>query len=183
VCDALGDAPDLHVLPVGNAGNIAAYWKGYQEYAKDKLATRTPHMWGFQAEGAAPIVRGAIVEKPDTAATAIRVGNPASWTLAEAARDESGGRIEMVTDEQILTAQRELAAREGVFVEPASAAGVAGLLHAKAQGWLPGGSTVVITVTGHGLKDVDTALDHSTVDESPVTPPDTDAVARVAGLA
>ena len=138
VCDALGDAPDLHLLPVGNAGNIAAYWKGYQEYAKDKLASKTPRMWGFQAEGAAPIVREAIVEKPETAATAIRVGNPASWTLAEAARDESGGRIEIVTDEQILTAQRELAAREGVFVEPASAAGVAGLLHAKAAGLAAG---------------------------------------------
>jgi threonine synthase len=182
VCDALGDAPDLHLLPVGNAGNIAAYWKGYQEYAKDKVASKTPQMWGFQAEGAAPIVRGAIVEHPDTAATAIRVGNPASWTLAENARDESGGRIEMVTDAQILSAQGQLAAREGVFVEPGSAAGVAGLLHAKANGWLPGGSTVVITVTGHGLKDVDTALDHAQADESPVTPADTDAVARVAGL-
>ncbi|TDD47485.1 threonine synthase [Kribbella antibiotica] len=182
VVDALGDAPDLHLLPVGNAGNIAAYWKGYQEYAKDKLATKKPQMWGFQAEGAAPIVRGAIVEKPDTVATAIRVGNPASWTLAENARDESGGRIEMLTDQQILDAQRGLAAHEGVFVEPASAAGAAGLLHAKSQGWLQGGSTVVITVTGHGLKDIDTALDHIRVDESPVTPANTDAVARVAGL-
>ena len=183
ICDVLGDAPDLHVLPVGNAGNISAYWKGYSEYAADGTASRTPRMWGFQAAGAAPIVRGEVVPNPDTVATAIRVGNPASWTLAEAARDESGGRIEMVTDEQILAAQGELAAREGVFVEPASAAGVAGLLHAKAHGWLPGGSTVVITVTGHGLKDIDTALDHAKVDESPVTPADTDAVARVAGLA
>jgi threonine synthase len=182
VCDALGDAPDLHVLPVGNAGNIAAYWKGYLEYAKDKLASRTPQMWGFQAEGAAPIVRGAIVEHPDTAATAIRVGNPASWTLAEAARDESGGRIEAVTDDQILTAQRDLAAREGVFVEPASAAGVAGLLATKAAGRLDGGLTVVITVTGHGLKDIDTALSYALPQETPVTPADTDAVARVAGL-
>ncbi|HEY0616957.1 MAG TPA: pyridoxal-phosphate dependent enzyme, partial [Kribbella sp.] len=177
-----GDAPDLHVLPVGNAGNIAAYWKGYREYAKDKLASRTPQMWGFQAEGAAPIVRGAIVEHPDTAATAIRVGNPASWTLAEAARDESGGRIEAVTDDQILTAQRDLAAREGVFVEPASAAGVAGLLATKAAGRLDGGLTVVITVTGHGLKDIDTALSYALPQETPVTPADTDAVARVAGL-
>ncbi|MEV6414783.1 threonine synthase [Kribbella sp. NPDC051718] len=183
VCDALGDAPDLHLLPVGNAGNIAAYWKGYQEYRKDKISSKVPQMWGFQAEGAAPIVTGRIVEKPDTQATAIRVGNPASWTLAEAARDESGGRIEAVTDDQILSAQRELAAREGVFVEPASAAGVAGLLATKAAGRLPGGSTIVITVTGHGLKDIDTALSYATVKESPVTPADTDAVARVAGLA
>lgn len=182
VCDALGDAPDLHVLPVGNAGNIAAYWKGYSEYKKDKVSSRAPQMWGFQAEGAAPIVTGRIVENPDTAATAIRVGNPASWTLAEAARDESGGRIEAVTDDQILAAQRDLAAREGVFVEPASAAGVAGLLAAKAAGRLDGGLTVVITVTGHGLKDIDTALAYALPAESPVTPADTDAVARVAGL-
>jgi threonine synthase len=184
VCDALGDAPDLHVLPVGNAGNIAAYWKGYSEYLKDKLASKAPQMWGFQAEGAAPIVRGEIVDKPDTAATAIRVGNPASWKLALAARDESGGRIEAVTDHQILSAQRELAAREGVFVEPASAAGVAGLLATKAAGRLDGGLTIVITVTGHGLKDVDTALSFAVPDgvEAPVTPAETDAVARVAGL-
>ena len=183
VCDALGDAPDCTCSRSATRATSRLTGRAIQEYAKDNLASKTPQMWGFQAEGAAPIVRGAIVEKPDTAATAIRVGNPASWTLAEAARDESGGRIEMVTDEQILTAQGELAAREGVFVEPASAAGVAGLLHAKAKGWLPGGSTVVITVTGHGLKDIDTALDHAQVNESPVTPADTDAVARVAGLA
>jgi len=182
VCDALGDAPDLHLLPVGNAGNIAAYWKGYLEYAKDGLATKTPQMWGFQAEGAAPIVRGAIVEHPDTLATAIRVGNPASWTLAEAARDESGGRIEAVSDDQILSAQRDLAAHEGVFVEPASAAGVAGLLAAKAAGRLDTGQTVVITVTGHGLKDIDTALSYALPVETPVTAADTDEVARVAGL-
>jgi len=139
-------------------------------------------MWGFQAEGAAPIVKGHPVDQPDTIATAIRIGNPASWKQAERARDDSGGRIDAVSDGQILFAHRWLSAREGVFVEPASAAGVAGLLHAKAQGWLSGGSTVVITVTGHGLKDIDTALEHVTMDESPVTPADTDAVARVAGL-
>ena len=184
VCDALGDAPDLHVLPVGNAGNIAAYWKGYREYAKDKMSSTTPRMWGFQAEGAAPIVRGELVPRPDTVATAIRVGNPASWDLAEAARDESGGRIEAVTDQQILSAQRELAAREGVFVEPASAAGVAGLLATKAAGRLDGGLTVVVTVTGNGLKDIDTALAFAAPAgvEAPVTPADTDAVARVTGL-
>ncbi len=185
ICDALGDAPDLHVLPVGNAGNISAYWKGFTEYAKDGVATRTPRLWGFQAEGAAPIVRGEVVLKPETVATAIRVGNPASWKLAEAARDESGGLIDLVTDEQILSAQRELARREGVFVEPASAAGVAGLLAARAAGRLDGGLTVTITVTGHGLKDTDTALAYAVPDgvHPAPTAPDTDAVARVCGLA
>jgi threonine synthase len=185
VCDALGDAPDVHVLPVGNAGNIAAYWKGYSEYAADKLASRAPRMWGFQAEGAAPIVLGKVVAQPDTAASAIRVGNPASWRLAETARDESGGLIQAVTDHQILSAQRQLAVKEGVFVEPASAAGVAGLLATKAQGRLDADLTVVITVTGHGLKDIDTALAFAVPDgvDIPVTPAHTDAVARVAGLA
>jgi threonine synthase len=184
ICDALGDAPDVHVLPVGNAGNISAYWKGFTEYKDDGVASRTPQLWGYQAEGAAPIVRGHVVENPDTAATAIRVGNPASWQLAEAARDESGGRIEAVSDEQILAAQRELARHEGVFVEPASAAGVAGLLAARQAGRLDGGLTVTVTVTGHGLKDTDTALAAAIPDgvDAPVTPADTDAVARVAGL-
>ena len=130
IVDFLGDAADVHVrLPVGNAGNIAAYWKGFVEYEHDGPATRRPRMWGFQAEGAAPIVRGEVVPYPETVATAIRVGNPASWLLAEAARDESRVvSIEAVSDLQILRAQRDLAARDGVFVEPASAAGVAGLL-------------------------------------------------------
>ena len=134
IVDVLGDAPDLHVLPVGNAGNISAYWMGYREYADAGLSTRRPAMWGFQAAGAAPLVAGAPVATPDTVATAIRIGNPASWDLAVAARDDSGGRIEAVSDEQILAAQRELGSREGVFVEPASAAGVAGLLAAAAPG-------------------------------------------------
>ncbi|RYI98736.1 MAG: threonine synthase, partial [Actinomycetales bacterium] len=132
IVDVLGRAPDVHVLPVGNAGNISAYWKGFLEYAESGPAQSTPQMWGFQAEGAAPIVRGEIVREPDTVATAIRIGNPASWTLAENARDESGGLIDLVTDDEILEAQRELARREGIFVEPASAAGVAGLLKAVA---------------------------------------------------
>jgi threonine synthase len=185
ICDALGDAPDLHVLPVGNAGNISAYWKGFTEYAKDGVATRTPRLWGFQAEGAAPIVRGEVVLRPETVATAIRVGNPASWKLAEAARDESGGLIDLVTDEQILSAQRELARREGVFVEPASAAGVAGLLAARAAGRLDSGLTVTVTVTGHGLKDTDAALAYAVPDgvHPAPTAPDTDVVARVCGLA
>ncbi|WP_370085572.1 threonine synthase [Streptacidiphilus sp. MAP12-16] len=158
IVDMLGDAPDIHVLPVGNAGNITAYWKGYREYAKDGLATRTPRMWGFQASGSAPIVDGAPVLKPQTIATAIRIGNPASWDFAIAARDESGGLIDKVTDRQILSAYRLLAAREGVFVEPASAASVAGLLQAVDQGLVDPGQRIVCTVTGNGLKDPDWAV-------------------------
>ncbi|MGZ8719093.1 MAG: threonine synthase, partial [Aeromicrobium sp.] len=158
IVDALGKAPDLHVLPVGNAGNISAYWLGYHEYAEAGMARKTPSMWGFQASGAAPLVLGKPVENPETVATAIRVGNPASWTLAITARDDSGGRIEAVSDADILQAQRELASRDGVFVEPASAAGVAGLLQEVAEGIRYDGKRLVVTVTGHGLKDIDTAL-------------------------
>ncbi|MEI6374836.1 MAG: threonine synthase [Actinomycetes bacterium] len=159
VVDALGAAPDIHCLPVGNAGNITAYWKGYVEYAADGHATSTPRMWGFQAEGAAPIVRGAVVKDPETIATAIRIGNPASWQQAEAARDDSGGVIDMVSDEQILAAYHLLASREGVFVEPASAASVAGLLMMTERGQLDRGQRVVCTVTGNGLKDPHWAID------------------------
>jgi threonine synthase len=159
IVDALGDAPDMHVLPVGNAGNITAYWKGYVEYARDGVSTRTPRMWGFQAAGSAPIVLGHKVDKPETIATAIRIGNPASWEQALAARDDSGGLIDSVTDEQILAAYRLLASKESVFVEPASAAGVAGLIQAHERGQLDSGQTIVITVTGNGLKDVQWALD------------------------
>jgi threonine synthase len=158
VVDVLGDAPDIHCLPVGNAGNITAYWAGYTEYAADGPATRRPAMWGFQAAGAAPIVLGHPVDEPDTVATAIRIGNPASWQQAVAARDESAGVIEAVTDEEILAAHRLLSSRDGVFVEPASAAGAAGLLKRHAAGHLPKGSRVVVTVTGHGLKDPQWAL-------------------------
>ena len=158
IVDAMGDAPDVHCLPVGNAGNITAYWKGYVEYAVDGPATKRPVMRGFQAAGAAPIVNGAPVDKPSTIATAIRIGNPASWQQALDARDESGGTIESVTDKQILEAYRMLAREEGVFVEPASAASVAGLLQAHARGTLPAGSLVVCTVTGHGLKDPEWAI-------------------------
>ncbi|MFW6092038.1 MAG: threonine synthase [Actinomycetota bacterium] len=157
VVDDLGDAPDVHVLPVGNAGNIAAYWMGYQEYAASGPATRSPRMWGFQAAGAAPIVHGAPVANPETVASAIRIGNPASWHLANAARSESKGLIEAVTDEQILAAQLRLSGSEGLFVEPASAAGIAGLLALAEAGRVDAGQQVVVTVTGHGLKDVDTA--------------------------
>jgi threonine synthase len=171
VVDALGDAPDIHCLPVGNAGNISAYWKGYQEYAADGPATVRPQMWGFQASGAAPIVDGAPVPEPRTVATAIRIGNPASWQLAIAARDESGGLIDKVTDRQILATYRLLANREGVFVEPAAAAGVAGLLAAAEAGRLPPGRRVVCTVTGHGLKDPDIALaEMPPVEPVPVEP-------------
>jgi threonine synthase len=176
VVDALGDAPDLHVLPVGNAGNITAYWKGYQEYAADGPATSTPRMWGFQAAGAAPIVGGEVVAKPSTIATAIRIGNPASWAQAVAARDESSGRIDSVTDRAILRAYRMLAAEEGVFVEPASAASVAGLLQSHDAGLLDSGQTVVCTVTGHGLKDPDWAI-------AGAPPPVTVAVDAVAAAA
>ena len=162
IVDVLGDAPDIHCLPVGNAGNITAYWRGYREYHRDSEqpgpATRLPQMWGFQAEGAAPIVKGHPIDHPETIATAIRIGNPASWRQAEQARDESGGRIDAVSDAQILAAHRLLSAREGIFVEPASAASVAGLLAAHAAGLVPAGARIVCTVTGHGLKDPAWAL-------------------------
>jgi len=162
IIDALGEAPDIHCIPVGNAGNITAYWKGYQEYHARRLSSRLPKMWGFQAAGAAPIVQGKIVEKPETIATAIRIGNPASWKAAAAARDESHGMIDAVTDEEILEAYRFLAGREGVFAEPASAASVAGLIK-RGRGVLKKGQTIVCTLTGHGLKDPDTATKVSTL--------------------
>ena len=158
ICDVLGDAPDIHCLPVGNAGNITAYWAGYVEYAADGITTKRPVMRGFQAAGSAPIVLGEAVAKPMTIATAIRIGNPASWKQAVAARDESGGAIDSVTDKQILEAYRMLARTEGVFVEPSSAASVAGLLKAHAQGLIPAGSRIVCTVTGNGLKDPEWAI-------------------------
>jgi threonine synthase len=183
VVDALGEAPDVHVLPVGNAGNVSAYWMGYAEYAADGVARRRPRMWGFQAAGAAPLVRGEPVPDPETVASAIRIGNPASWGLAVAARDESGGLIDLVDDDAILTAQRDLACHEGVFVEPASAAGVAGLLAARADGRLDRGQRVVVTVTGHGLKDVETALTGYGAIEETVVPVDAHAAAAALGLA
>lgn len=183
IVDVLGKAPDIHVLPVGNAGNISAYWKGFVEYHEDGVTSSRPQMWGFQAAGAAPLVSGQVVTNPETIATAIRIGNPASWTLAENARDESGGRIEAVSDDQILHAQRELGRHEGIFVEPASAAGVAGLLAAVEAGDVPTGLTISITVTGHGLKDIDTPLSQigSVVDT--VVDADVHAAAEAAGLA
>jgi threonine synthase len=159
IVTALGDAPDVHCLPVGNAGNITAYWRGYGEDMAAGRATRPPVMWGFQAQGAAPFVRGGPVDDPQTIASAIRIGHPASWDAAIRARDESGGRIEAVSDEQILDAARLLAATEGIFVEPASAASVAGLRAAAAAGRVDPGSRVVCTVTGHGLKDTGWLID------------------------
>jgi threonine synthase len=158
ICDTLGDAPDVHCIPVGNAGNITAYWRGYAEYASDGLATTRPRMLGWQAAGSAPLVHGEPVAHPETIATAIRIGNPASWDSAIAARDESGGAIGAVTDAQILAAYRLLASLEGVFVEPASAASVAGLLLGATQGLLERDEIVVCTVTGHGLKDPNRAI-------------------------
>jgi threonine synthase len=158
ICDVLGRAPDVHCIPVGNAGNITAYWMGYDEYASDGVVANRPRMFGFQAAGAAPIVLGAPVAKPMTIATAIRIGNPASWTFAEQARDDSGGLIDAVTDKQILEAYRLVARTEAVFVEPASAASIAGLLATAADGRLPRGAMVVCTVTGNGLKDPDWAI-------------------------
>jgi len=159
ICDQLhGSAPDYHVIPVGNAGNITAYWKGYKEYKDKGMIKSLPKMVGFQAEGAAPIVRGKVVEKPETIATAIRIGNPASWKMAEAARDESGGLIDMVTDDEILEAYKLLASKEGVFVEPASAASVAGLLKKAKDGYFKKDAKIVCILTGHGLKDPDRAI-------------------------
>jgi threonine synthase len=173
IVEALGDAPDYHCLPVGNAGNITAYWLGYRQDAEAGNATRRPRMFGFQASGSAPIVRGAVVREPSTIATAIRIGNPASWTKALAARDESDGLIDEVTDRQILAAYRLLAREVGVFVELASAASVAGLLQVSESGRLPAGSTVVCTVTGHGLKDpewaISTAPSPTTIGNDPLT--------------
>ncbi|MEI8106889.1 MAG: threonine synthase [Verrucomicrobiota bacterium] len=165
IIEALGDAPDIHVLPVGNAGNISAYWMGYREFHALGRASKLPKMTGFQAAGSAPIFHRKVIEKPETIATAIRIGNPASWSLATAAIEESGGSIDIVTDAEILFAQQWLAANEGIFVEPASAASIAGLF--KCLGSTPcascpfptiaEGSKIVCTVTGHGLKDPDIA--------------------------
>jgi threonine synthase len=170
IIDALGDAPDVHCIPVGNAGNITAYWRGYLEYKEAGRSTTLPRMLGFQAAGAAPIVLGHPVENPETVATAIRIGNPASWYSATAAASESGGSITAVTDEEILAAYRFLAEQEAVFCEAASAASVAGLL----KEGVPEGATVVCVLTGHGLKDPDLAISQVTVPK--VVDPDLDVI-------
>ena len=174
ICDVLGRAPDIQAIPVGNAGNITAYWKGYREYADAGRIDNLPKMLGFQAEGAAPIVLGYPVEKPETIATAIRIGNPASWKSAQAAADESGGRIDMVSDAEILDAYHLLADEEGLFVEPASAASVAGLIKSRVAGLVEEGLTAVCILTGHGLKDPERAVKESK--EPPLVPPTPDAI-------
>lgn len=180
ICDQLGHAPATHVLPVGNAGNITAYWKGYREYRTAGQIDRVPRMMGFQAAGAAPIVHGHIVEDPQTVATAIRIGNPASWKGSLQAIKESSGAIDLVTDEEILEAYRLVAAVEGVFCEPASAASVAGVIKLQQARALRDGETVVCTLTGHGLKDPDTAI---SVSPQPRTVQATrEGVARVLGM-
>jgi len=180
IIEVLGDAPDYHALPVGNAGNITAYWMGYTEYRRDGLSKKLPKMIGFQAEGAAPIVRGEPVKNPETIATAIRIGNPASWRRAVAARDESGGLIDMVSDDEILAAYRMIASTEGVFCEPASAASVAGVIKSTGRGLFKKGDVVVCTLTGHGLKDPDTAIKVSP--QTHIIPPEMDRVLAVMGL-
>ncbi len=179
IVDELGDAPDYHFIPVGNAGNITAYWKGYVEYHKAGKASKTPKMMGFQAAGAAPIVRGKIVAKPKTFATAIRIGNPASWKKAVAARDESGGIIDSVTDDEIFAAYKLLASREGIFGEPASAASLAGLIKVVRQGMKFQGKKVVCIVTGTGLKDPGVPAKH--VEPFPDVPPDIHLVEQTLG--
>ncbi|MDR4494733.1 MAG: threonine synthase [Nitrospirales bacterium] len=170
ICDRLGFAPQIHALPVGNAGNITAYWKGYTEYRQAGQIQDVPRMFGFQAAGAAPLVLGHVVETPQTVASAIRIGNPASWTLAMQAVADSHGCIDMVTDEEILQAYKLVAREEGVFCEPASAASLAGIYKMSRAGRLPQEGTIVCTLTGHGLKDPDTAL---SVSYRPVTVPAT----------
>ncbi len=180
IIDHLGFVPTYHCLPVGNAGNITAYWKGYKEYWEKNRADVLPKMLGFQAEGSAPIVRGKVVEHPETIATAIRIGNPASWKQAEAARDESGGLIDMVSDEEIIEAYRMLASLEGIFCEPASASSLAGVMKLNRKGFFKKGDVVVLTITGHGLKDPDIAI---RVSQKPISlPPKKEAVLECLGL-
>ena len=184
VVEVLGDAPDFHIVPVGNAGNYTAYFRGYSEELARGESTKLPRMFGFQAEGSAPIVLGHVVKNPDTIASAIRIGNPASWELATAARETSDGYFGAISDEKILEAHRILSAEVGIFVEPASAISVAGLLERAEAGQIPKGSTIVLTVTGHGLKDPSWALrtaDGSDVQPT-VVPVDTAEVASVLGL-
>ncbi len=180
VCDVLGRPPDAHILPVGNAGNITAYWWGYLQYREIGRISELPRMVGFQAAGAAPLVHGEPIRNPETIATAIRIGDPARWHDAMAAMNDSGGLVDAVTDEQIIEAYRLLASTEGIFVEPASAASVAGLLKLAAKGYFDGGQTVVCTLTGHGLKDPDTAVDQ--LDAPDRIEPETEALVELLQL-
>ncbi|NPA12708.1 MAG: threonine synthase [Aquificae bacterium] len=180
IVDILGDAPDYHFIPVGNAGNITAYWKGYKEYKEAGKSTKLPKMIGWQAEGAAPIVKGFPIRNPQTIATAIRIGNPYSWQPALEAARESGGFIDAVSDEEILEAYRLVASSEGVFCEPASAASIAGVIKAYRRGLFKGGETIVCTLTGNGLKDPDTVIKAS--DKPIEMPPDINEIAKYLGL-
>lgn len=180
VVDVLGDAPDWLCIPVGNAGNITAYWMGFCEYHKEQRCKKLPRMMGFQAAGAAPLISGKAVEHPETLATAIRIGNPANWERAIAVQEASQGQFTAVTDEEILAAYRLLAAREGIFCEPASAASVAGLIKVKDQ--VPEGATIVCVLTGNGLKDPDSAIKHSSSQFKQGIEPDLKAVAQVMGF-
>lgn len=187
ICDVLGRAPDYHALPVGNAGNITAYWKGYREYKENGRTDSLPVMLGFQASESAPIVHGKPIKDPKTIATAIKIGNPASWKSAEEARDTSGGLIDMVTDDEILEAYKLLANKVGVFCEPASAASVAGILKKKSEGYFPeidpakGTKDIVCVLTGHGLKDPDRAI--KCLDHPVVVDANLDEVVKAAGIA
>lgn len=184
IVDVLGDAPDFHFIPVGNAGNYTAYHRGFKEYAVDGVSTKMPRMFGFQAEGSAPLVLGHPVDKPETIATAIRIGKPASWELALAARDDSNGYFGAMSDQQILQAHRILSSEVGVFVEPASAAPIAGLLERAEAGAIPAGATITVTVTGHGLKDPQWGARNldGTEAEPTVVRAETSEVAGVLGL-
>ncbi|MCM3576161.1 threonine synthase [Mesobacillus subterraneus] len=173
ICDQLGGAPDILAIPVGNAGNISAYWKGFKEYDASKR-TGLPRMFGFEAEGAAAIVKGQPIEQPETIATAIRIGNPASWDLAVAARDESEGKIDFVSDDEILQAYSKLASTEGIFAEPGSCASLAGIHKLLQRGEVPRGSRIVAVLTGNGLKDPSTAIDISSI--SPVLLPNDESI-------
>ena len=181
ICDALGDAPDFHFLPVGNAGNITAYWKGYQEYHAAEKSDTLPRMFGYQAASAAPLVEGHPIENPQTFATAIRIGNPASWDGAMNAFKESQGQVDKVTDEEILAAYKSMARTEGIFAEPASAAALAGLIKATRAGLIPEGSLVVATLTGHGLKDPEAAIEAAGATPL-VVAPTKEAVMKAIGL-
>jgi threonine synthase len=181
ICDQLGRAPDFHFLPVGNAGNITAYWKGYRQYYSARAIDRLPRMFGFQAAGAAPIVLGHPIHNPTTIATAIRIGNPASWEAASAALQESNGFIDKATDEEILAAYKLIARTDGIFVEPASAACLAGIIQCVKAGKIPEGSVIAATMTGHGLKDPDTAISSAGF-EAIVVEPKKEAVLKVIGL-
>lgn len=172
VCEQLGDAPDFLAIPVGNAGNITAYWKGFKEFKTNGKSTKLPRMIGFEAEGAMAIVKGEPIKEPETVATAIRIGNPASWQGAVNAANESNGQINYVTDEEIIHAYREIAAKEGVFAEPASAASIAGVMKLQREGYFKGGETVVCVLTGNGLKDPNNAI--QAVQGDPIVVPDTE---------